>query len=493
MTHQEVLELAQIVGKDSLTSDEIDIMLHSGDLAPLPESLVKVYGIKPPDALVFPSDSDQVAAVVKYACERDIPVTPRGAATTATGAAIPVEGGIALDLFRMNQIVEFNPEDEYIRVGAGTPWKKIVDYVENRGFQLGGYPSSAPSATVGGWFGAGASAGVGVPKYGPAGDQVISMKVVLPDGTVKETGPRECWLFIGAEGTLGVITEVTLKIFPKLERRYFMYEFDSLESGVRALDRLWRIKPYFLTTVDGGLASMLNEVGMHVPVKPLVIVGMVDGDKENVLARWMAVESICGEGKFLGEKPAQEEWENRFKVGLSFKKLGPSMMVLEVRIPVPELLPLAGELAETLRNERWGLELLQGDHGTVSTVVYMLADEREKVDFLKKFSYIITAARMAFKHGGFLFGVGLHNTSHMNRLHGEAFHFMREIKLKADPKGLMNPSKTVEVRMPYFMLAMSMGMMRGVPGLVLLGMETAGYLPLGLLRFGLGIVGEGVR
>jgi glycolate oxidase len=493
LTHQEVLELSEIVGKESLTSDEIDILLHSGDLAPLPESLIKVYGIKPPDALVFPRDTAQVSAILKYAYDRDIPVTPRGAATTATGAAIPVEGGIALDLFRLNEIVEFNTEDEYITVGAGAPWKRIVDYVENRGFQLGGYPSSAPSATVGGWFGAGASAGVGVPKYGPAGDQVMSMKVVLPDGRIEETGPRECWLFIGAEGTLGVITEVTLKIYPKLQRRFFMYEFETLDAGVDALDKLWRLKPYFLTTVDAGLADMLNEVGMHMPVKPLTIVGMVDGGDEGLQTRWMAVESTCKEGKFLGEKPAEEEWENRFKVGLSFKKLGPSMMALEVRVPVPELFPLVQELKETLKGERWGLETLQGDHGTISVVIYMLADERDKVGFLKKFSYIITAARLAFKHNGFLFGVGLHNTSHMNRLHGEAFDFMRSLKMKADPKETMNPSKTVQVRMPYFMLAMSMGMMRGVPGLVLFGMETAGYMPLGLLRFGLGLMGEGVK
>jgi len=493
LTHQEVLELSEIVGKGNLSSDEIDILLHSGDLAPLPESLIKVYGIKPPEALVFPQDTGQVSSILKFAYERDIPVTPRGAATTATGAAIPVEGGIALDLFRINGIMEFNKEDEYITVGAGTPWKRIVDFVENRGFQLGGYPSSAPSATVGGWFGAGASAGVGVPKYGPAGDQVMSMKVVLPDGTVEDTGPRESWLFIGAEGTLGVITEVTLKIFPKLKRRFFMYEFESLESGVDALDRLWRLKPYFLTSVDMGLADMLNEVGMHIPRKPLTIVGMVDGEDEGLLAKWMAVESTCNEGEFLGEKPAEEEWENRFKVGLSFKTLGPSMMALEVRIPVPELFPMIQGLNDTLRDERWGLETLQGDHGTISVVIYMLADERDKVGFLKKFSYIITAARLAFRHKGFLFGVGLHNTSHMNRLHGEAFDFMRAMKLKADPKEIMNPSKTVQVRMPYFMLAMSMGMMRGVPGLVLFGMETAGYLPLGLVRFGLGLMGEGVK
>ncbi|MFQ5906865.1 MAG: FAD-binding oxidoreductase [bacterium] len=493
MTHQEVLELSGIVGKQSLSSEEIDILLHSGDLAPLPESLSKVYGIKGPEVLVFPGDVEQVSQVLKFASKRDIPVTPRGAATTATGAAIPVEGGIALDLFRLSKIVEFNPADEYITVGAGSSWKRIVDFVEKRGFQLGGYPSSAPSATVGGWLGAGASAGVGVPEYGPAGEAVLSLKVVLPDGSVCDTGPREAWLFIGSEGTLGVICEVTLKIYPKTDRRYFMYGFDSLGAGVRALDGLWRVKPYFLTTVDYGLAGMLNEVGMHMPLKPITIVGMIDGDKDCLQAKWKRVEEICREGKSSCEKSAEEEWENRFKVGLSFKTLGPSLMALEIRIPVPELLPLLGELRTILREERWGVETLQGDHGTISAVIYMLADEREKVAFLKKFSYIITAARLAFKHGGFLFGVGLHNTSHMNRLHGEAFEFMRLLKAEADPKEIMNPSKTVQVRMPYFMLAISMGMMRGVPGLVLLGMETAGYLPLGLLRFGLGLIGEGVR
>lgn len=493
MTHQEVLELSRIVGEDRLTSDEIDILLHSGDLAPLPESLRNIYGIKTPDALVFPQNVEQVSAVLKFAYQKCIPVTPRGAATTATGGAIPVEGGIALDLFRLNEILEFNPQDEYITVGAGCPWKRIVDFVENREFQLGGYPSSAPSATVGGWFGAGASAGVGVPEYGPAGEQVISMKVVSPDGKILDTGPRESWLFIGSEGTLGVICEVTLRVYPRLERRFFMYDFDSLEGGVEALDGLWQLKPYFLTTVNSGLARMLNEAGMHMSSKPLTIVGMVSGDRENLKTKWKSVQEVCRKGSFLGEKLAEEEWENRFKVGLSFKKLGPSLMALEVRIPVPELLPLLNELEGILRDERWGAETLQGDNGTVSVVIYMLADEREKVAFLKKFSYIITAARLAFKHKGFLFGVGLHNTSHMNTLHGEAFHFMRLLKNEIDPRGIMNPSKTVQVRMPYFMLAMSMGMMRGVPGLVLFGMELASYLPLGLLRFGLGLMGEGVK
>lgn len=486
--------LCELVGKERMSVDKLDLLCYARDLASsMPDELLKGYGMLGPEVIVKPRDLHGVSGVLKLAHEHDVPVTSRGAGSTALGGVLPMEGGIVLDLCGMDRIEEMNEEDEYVRVGAGVEWKRLVDYLDRRGFQPGANPSSGPSATVGGYIAGGGAAGIGVSKYGVVGDQILSMKVVLADGRIVETGPQDSWVFVGSEGTLGVICEVTLKIFRKRERRPFLFGFDSLYTGIAALDRLSAIKPYHLSFLDKGMIRLINASGAHLLEKEMTISLVIDGEGDELTRKEKEVLEICRIGVAYRSKEAEEEWENRYKVGLLFKRLGPSLFVQEIRVPIRLLGPVLRALHELLKGEIWGVESLASDNRTVVLVISVLGDEREKVAYLQTFSLAYEISRIGLDHEGCTFGIGLHNAYWMPEIHGDTLEVMRVLKEHMDPRGILNPAKVLSSRMPSWMIKSSMKMMGTVPYLVLFGLETAKYIPMKLIRFGLRMVGAQLR
>ncbi len=491
MEIKDISRLYEIVEKDQITTNKLDLICYSADLAPLPDSLLKSYGMIGPEVVVRPKNTDELSQIVAFAHQRDIPITPRGAATTATGAVIPMEGGIVLDLCSMNNILEFNEGDEYVRVETGLEFQRLIDWLEAKGWQLGAYPSSSPAATIGGYIGAGAGAGVGITKYGNIGDQIISLKVVLADGRVVQTSPGESWLFVGSEGTLGVIGEVTLHVFKMGERKFFLFGFDSLYAGINALTELVKLRPYFISFLDKGFVTFLNEVGAsRLPLKELTIPLVIEGSEQELERDEKKVSEICSAATRYREKLAIEEWHHRFKVGMSFKSLGPSVLVQELRVPLVKLEEVLREIKEMLADEHWGIEALASDNNSVVLIVYILADERDKANYFKKFAYIRDFGNLGTKCNGTPFGIGLHNTAQMPKIHTEeTLRVMKSLKSSLDPKNILNPSKTTQIRIPGLMAASSMKMMGIVPEVVEFGLESAGYMPLSLTRLGLKLMG----
>ncbi len=495
MEINDISRLYEIIEKDQITTNQLDLICYSADLAPLPDSLLKSYGMLGPDVVVRPKNVQELSEIVAFAHERDIPITPRGAGTTATGGTLPMEGGIVLDLCTLKNILELNEEDEYVRVEVGLEFQRLIDWLEAKEWQLGSYPSSAPSATIGGYIGSGAGAGVGVTKYGNIGDQIISLKVVLADGRVVQTSPGESWLFVGSEGTLGVIGEVTLRIFKKGKRKFFLFGFDSLNAGIDAITKLVKLRPYFISFLDKGFVTFLNEAGAsHLPQKELTVPLVIEGSEQELERDEKKVNEICSAATRYREKLAIEEWHHRFKVGMSFKSLGPSVFVQEMRIPLAKLEVVLQELKDMLAEERWGIESLASDNNSIVLVAYMLADERNKADYFKKFAYVREFGNLELKHNGTPFGIGLHNTALMPKIHPEeALRVMRYLKSSLDPKNILNPSKTTQIRVPGLMAASSMKMMGIVPEVVEFGLESASYIPLSLSRLGLKLMGGRLR
>jgi len=482
-------DISSIVGEANVSESEFDILCYSRDLASsIPDELLKAYGLLGPDLVALARKAEHVSAVLAYAHEKGIPVIPRAAGTWALGGVLPLDGGIVLDMCNMDRIIEFNPEDEYVRVEPGVEWKRLIDYLDARGYQVGANPSSGMSATIGGYIATGGSAGIGVTKYGTVGDQIISLKVATADGKLIETDPLDSWLFVGSEGTLGIICEATLKIFKKESVRYLMFAFDSLDEGTEALQRLYKLKPYFISFLDGGLVRLLNKVGGHLKERPLTVALAIDGTEQELDLMESRIQEICGDVFRYPDEEAQEEWHNRYKTGLSFKRLGPSLFAQEMRIPVKFLNSALRELGELLKDYQWGVESLAGDNDTVVLSILVLADERMRVQYVKQLSLMLPIFNIATRNHGAVFGIGLHNAVHMRGIHGTGLDVMRFIKRSMDPKNIINPSKTLEAVFPKPLLVMFFTMMRFVPQVVLFGLETMSYLPLRLIKFGLGFL-----
>jgi len=482
-------DISNIVGEMNVTKSEMDLFVYSRDLASsIPDELLKAYGLLGPDLVVLARNTEHVSGLLAYAHENGIPVVPRAAGTWALGGVLPLDGGIVLDMNNMDKIVEFNPEDEYVRVEPGLEWKRLIDYLDARGYQVGANPSSGLSATVGGYIATGGAAGIGVTKYGTVGDQIISLKVATADGSIIETNPLDSWLFVGSEGTLGITCEATLKIFKKESVRYLTFAFDSLDEGTEALQKLYRLKPYFISFLDGGLVGLLNKMGGHMKEKPLTIALAIDGTDQELDLMESKIQEICKDAFRYPDEEAKHEWENRYKVGLSFKRLGPSLFAQEMRIPVEFLNSALKELNELLKDYQWGVESLAGDNNTVVLSILVLADERMRVQYVKQLSLMLPILKIANRNHGSVFGIGLHNAAHMPSLHGAGLDVMRFIKNSADPKNIINPSKTLEAVFPKPLLTMFFTMMGIVPQVVLFALQLMGYLPLKLIKFGLGFL-----
>ena len=230
-------KILRVTGKDRVRIDAFERRMYSHDLASLPKMMELGFKMMP-DLVVKPKSATEIAEIVKIAAQEGIPIVPRGGASWGLGGAMPVAGGIVLDLTRMNKILDYDYDNLIVTVETGITWKMLYDTLLRKGYIIGSYPSSAMAATVGGWINTG-GVGVGTYKYGSAMDHVKSLEVVLPTGKILETGNFRTSifggmdlnkLFFGSEGTLGIITRASMRIYPAPEElRPISYGF--LVSG----------------------------------------------------------------------------------------------------------------------------------------------------------------------------------------------------------------------------------------------------------------------
>jgi len=463
-------DIAAIVGKDRISDNKLDLICYSHDLAPLPDELIKGFGGFKPDIVVRPENISQVADIMKYANKRSIPVTPRGGGSWGLGGVLPIDGGIVIDLCEMNRIIELNHEDEYITMEAGLEWKRLLDTLQKYGFQVASYPTSAPVATIGGYISTGGSSGIGVSCYGPVGEQIISLKVVLPDGKMIQTNPWDSWLFVGSEGTLGLICEVTLKIFKRIEMKHMLFGFDSLAVGIEAIVKMSEIRPYYFTFMDKHFVKFLNEKGDHFPEKEITLAVTFE-IKERVYEKEEDSVNNFFNGSRYSDEMAEKEWKNRYKTALSFKSLGPTMLSQEIRLPARFLGKALMEWKTVLSDKRIAYKGTGSDNGAVNVLPVILTDEREKKAFFTATFYTNEIARIGKRYHGSVYGIGLFNSYQMGQIHGESLDVMKQIKRELDPKNILNPYKTVENRIPSFILLFIFKLMKHATPLFVLLMK----------------------
>src|SRR4030066_573398 len=232
---QEIRKIIEIVGEENFTDQLEELVPYSYDAS---------MNVHRPDAAVWPESTEQVLAIVKFANEHKIPVIPRGAGTSLSGGVVPIKGGVIIDLSKMNRILEVSIENRYARVEAGVVCDDLNIELAKHGFVFPPDPASSTVSTIGGNVATNAG-GIKGAKYGTTRDYVLGLQVVLPSGEGMNTGSytMKCVSgydlakrLIGAEGTLGVITAVTIKINP-LPRHAMtaVATFAKLEDGGKAI------------------------------------------------------------------------------------------------------------------------------------------------------------------------------------------------------------------------------------------------------------------
>jgi alkyldihydroxyacetonephosphate synthase len=261
--------IRDIVGAGAVSSREPDRRIYSQDMWPR-MNVLKMSGLLPdsrPDAVVWPSSDDEVCSVVRLCLDAGVPVIPAGAGSGVCGGINPVEGGVVLDLKRMNRLLAVDDLSHEVTVEAGMNGQLLEDALNERGFTLGHFPSSIMCSTVGGWA-ATRSAGQYSSRFGKIEDMITALDVVLPNGTLVtldgsrpvRQGPDFCQLLIGSEGTLGVIVRVRLRIHPAARvRRFGGFRFMEMDMGIEAMRRIMQsgLRPTVMRLYDP-LDTLLN-------------------------------------------------------------------------------------------------------------------------------------------------------------------------------------------------------------------------------------------
>ncbi|MGN1274252.1 MAG: FAD-binding oxidoreductase, partial [Thermoguttaceae bacterium] len=458
-------ELEDAVGVENCSIREIDKLTHSVDYFWLSRLFVD-RGEKMPEAdyVVSPKDAKEVSKVLQIANYYKLPVTTWGGGGGTQGGAIPVCGGIVLDTKRMNQIYDVNTDSMYIECGTGAIYKHIENVANEKGYATMHYPSSLTCSTVGGFL---AHRGIGVvsTKYGKIDDMVLQMEVVLPNGDIIETspapkhaaGPDLNQIFIGSEGTLGVITKAQMRIYNQPEERRFRgFLFQDLHSAFLAgKELLQKIKPSVMRLYDETETGSIIKKIVGVEKKGAFMNLAIEGLREIVpIEEKIMLETFAKYGaEDLGSEYGEKWWKEKitfFYPGHALDlpwmfgtmdSIAPFDKIEKIywamKNAVESNFPMARFIAHFSHWYEWGAMIYDR----------FIVEEppQDPVEALRLHQQIWNCGvRAALANGGVVndhHGVGIKLGRLMKEQYGPAMQVFEGIKKQLDPNNILNPFK----------------------------------------------------
>jgi D-lactate dehydrogenase (cytochrome) len=420
--------------------------------------------VRAPDVVVFPESTEEVARIVRLCAEAGMPIVPFGAGTSLEGNAAAVEGGVCLDMSRMSGVLAINDADMDVRVQPGITRKALNAQLRGTGLFFPIDPGA--DASIGGMTSTRASGTMAV-RYGTMKDNVLSLEVVLASGQVIRTARRArkssagydlTRLFVGAEGTLGVITEVTLKLHPQP---------DAISSAVCAFPDLGSAVDTAISVIQSAIpvarielldAVMMRGINAYAKLgrrEAPTLFFEFHGTKAGVAEQAELAEAIAGDAGGLGFEWATtpEErsrlWQardNTLYAGLGLRP-GAKAMITDVCVPISRLAECLAESEADL--ERCGLIAPFVGHvgdGNFHLLVLLDPEDAAELDRAKAFHGRLVERAIGFdgtctgEHG-----VGTGKIPYLRAEHGDALDAMRAIKTALDPANLMNPGKIFPV------------------------------------------------
>jgi Fe-S oxidoreductase/FAD/FMN-containing dehydrogenase len=439
--------------------DKLERKLYGHDIATFPSLIKLLLGNIFPDAVVQPETEQELVELIRWAVEKQIPLTPRGKASSGYGGVLPVRQGIVVDFYRMNRTIHIDPSHSTATVQAGVVWEKLDKELEKYGLTLRLYPTSYPSSTAGGWLAQG-GAGIGSYEAGWFRDNVVSARVVLPNGEVKEFRGPELDLISDAEGITGLISEVTVRLQPKEELEVVAISCQTAHDLQRLAQYLVdrRIPIWSLIFINPRMAELKNKAPLmehdgH-PVEERVllphayIITLAFRMKDRDLVMSQLSEILRSSGiRILEDRIAKHEWKNRFKLML-VKRLGPSLVPSEVIIPLSALGEVMAEIEEKVRQPivKEGIVIRESRNGQPEVVLLgFIPSDQRKFSFNLVFSLILTILKIAKKHGGKAYSTGLYLGKEAGELlGGERVEKLKAFKAQFDPKSVFNPGKVIQ-------------------------------------------------
>lgn len=421
-----------------------------------------------PDLVVQPANRDEIAAVCRIAYAHNVPLVTRGAATGLSGGAVPVKAGIVLETTRLNKIIEIDKTNHYAIVEPGVITQDYLAAVDKAGLFYPPDPASSKMSTLGGNIAECAGGPRGV-KYGITRDYVLGLEVVLPDGTIIQTGnlvdgdmsgPDWTMLFCGSEGTLGVITKIMLKLTHKPQHKQtMMATFKVIEDAATTVSTMMAsgVIPTTLEIMDNltirAVENFLN-IGLPVDAGAILLIE-VDGDPHAVEKHVKHVLKVCETCNAITvkvAKTAQEAdglWKARRSVSPACGKINPTKISEDATVPrsrIPEMVSAVQAIAK-----KYNLKMVIFGHaGDGNLHPNILSNKHDKEEMARVEKAVEELFQVALQLGGTLsgeHGIGYLKAPFLVWETGEeGFKFGKAVKQAVDQKSLMNPGKMFDYR-----------------------------------------------
>ena len=455
-----IQELKQIVGPEHFLTDLEDRIVYAYDAsAPAADQL--------PLCIIKPGSRDEISAILAFANQQQIPVVPRGAGTGLAGASVPLPGSIVLLTTRLNRILEIDQENLATLVEPGVITADLAGAVAQLGLFYPPDPGSMAVSTIGGNIAVNAGGLRGL-KYGVTRDYVMGLEIVLPTGEILETGGK-CKkdvagyqlssLFIGSEGTLGVITQALLRLLPLPQsQRTAVAYFDNVDRAAQVVSKIIaaRIIPVTLELLDGTSIRCVEayaKLGLPTQADAMLLIE-VDGHKEQVEEEIRQITAICRQnGATQLEVAADETQAASLKAArrttlAALARRKPTTILEDVTVPrsrLPEMVRQIREIAE-----RHNIEIaIFGHAGDGNLHPTAMTDVRDKAEVERVEAAFDEIFQVALSLGGTItgeHGVGLKKRRVLPQQIGAVgMQTHKSIKRALDPNNILNPGKIFEL------------------------------------------------
>jgi glycolate oxidase len=449
-----VEELKGIVGEENVLTSPEELLCYSYDSTVLQHL---------PEVVVLPRTTQEVAATVALASRERIPLVPRGAGTNLAGGTIPIKGGIVLSLTRMIDILEIDTVNMVAVVQPGVVTGKLQAAVAKRGLYYPPDPASLRATTIGGNVGMNAG-GPHALKYGVTSDYVMGLEVVLPSGEVIRTGGKAIknvtgynltQLFVGSEGTLGVITETTLRLIPQPETSgSVLAAFADLDDAATLVNRILHagVTPAVIEIMDQMTIQTVDDYlqsGLPREAAALLLI-QVDGVQAAVEQELGIVTQLCRDNKAtmveVASTAEEEEklWKARQSISPSLTRVRPNKLGEDISVP-REAIPAVVRRIQEISSQRNLPIVIFGhisDGNLHPNILFDQADpdEMERVELASEDIFEVATSVEGTLSGEH--GIGLLKQKYLSLdLSDGTVEVMRAIKKALDPHNILNPGK----------------------------------------------------
>ena len=452
-TAEQVAALSEFVDAERFSTGQSNRELHLHDIS--------AHRGQTPAGIIWPVDTEEVARILAWAYEQNVPVTPWGAGTSTEGNPVPTRGGLVMDMTRMNKILGIRSQDLQADVEPGVLRKELNRVAGKHGLFFP--PDPGADATIGGMIANNAS-GVQTVKYGATKDYVMKLKVVLPNGKIIHTGCKAhksssgydlSRLFVGSEGTLGVVTEATLRLtgIPG-HHLAATITFNTLDEASRAVAVMIGagLEPAALELLTPQLLNLMNrEKALGLPEVPSLFCefhGISEATLRETADLTRELCEDCGATRFKFGVKANERaqlWRARHEAWETIHRAHPGneTLIVDAAVPIsryPEMIVFSQKLVDD--SKAGGYVFGHAGDGNLHVVLVGNPENQGEWSLLEEINAQIVTR--AIQLGGTCtgeHGIGIGKRRFMQLEHGDSYQLMHQIKDLIDPKGLLNPGK----------------------------------------------------